>query len=91
MRSKELGATRSKTDTGTDTNFGTPSEFAITGGNANNISDFIFLKLRIRNFLYGMLSTLRLVNSKPNLPVFQPRIMTKLCRAHSAKPGLGAS
>jgi hypothetical protein len=34
LRSKELGATRSKTDTGTDTNFGTPSEFAITGGNS---------------------------------------------------------
>jgi hypothetical protein len=34
VRSKELGATRPKTDTGTDTNFGTPSEFAITGGNS---------------------------------------------------------
>jgi hypothetical protein len=37
---------------------------------ATNIADFLFLKLRIRSFLYGILSALRLVQTKPIVPVF---------------------
>jgi hypothetical protein len=37
--------------------------------NAHLISDFLFLKLRIRNVLCGVLSALGLVNRQPSVPI----------------------